>query len=135
MANWLVKSEPGTWSWDDHVKAGVAEWDGVRNYQACNNMKAMKIGDKAFFYHSACKVPAAVGIMRIASEPYPDPTQFDKGNPHYDAKSDPDDPTWLLVDVKFVRKFRNPVTLEAIRKESALADMRRNLAENEPLKA
>ena len=73
VAYWLMKSEPGAWSWEDQVKAGPAEWDGVRNYQASNNMKAMKIGDKAFFYHSV-KAKEIVGVVRVVKEYYPDHT-------------------------------------------------------------
>ena len=73
MAYWLMKSEPGSWSWDDQVKEGVAEWDGVRNYQAANNMKAMKTGDKVFFYHSV-KEKQVVGICEVVKEYYPDPS-------------------------------------------------------------
>ena len=73
MKYWLVKSEPNAWSWDEHVKAGTAEWDGVRSHQACNNMKAMKIGDRAFFYHSI-KEKQVVGILEVTKEYYPDPT-------------------------------------------------------------
>ena len=73
MAYWLIKSEPGSWSWDDHVKEGVAEWDGVRNHQAANNMKAMRIGDKVFFYHSVTE-KQVVGIVEVVKEYYPDPS-------------------------------------------------------------
>ena len=73
MKYWLVKSEPNAWSWDEHVAAGIAEWDGVRSHQACNNMKAMKIGDRAFFYHSI-KEKQVVGILEVSKEYYPDPT-------------------------------------------------------------
>ena len=73
MAYWLMKSEPGTWSWDDQVRDGVAEWDGVRNYQAAANMKAMKMGDLVFFYHSVNE-KQVVGIAEVVKEYYPDPT-------------------------------------------------------------
>ena len=73
MAYWLIKSEPGAWSWDDHVKKGIEHWDGVRNYQACNNMKAMKIGDQVFFYHSV-KEKQIVGIVEVCSDYYLDPS-------------------------------------------------------------
>ena len=73
MKYWLVKSEPNAWSWDEHVAAGIAEWDGVRSHQACNNMKAMKIGDRAFFYHSV-KEKQVVGVLEVASAYRPDPT-------------------------------------------------------------
>lgn len=125
MRYWLMKSEPGEFSIDDLQRVKVEPWDGVRNYQARNFMRdAMTPGDHAFFYHSNCKTPAIVGIMKIAAAAYPDPTAFDPNDAHYDPKSDPDHPTWLLVDVQFVRKLKTPVTLEAMRREPALAGMR-----------
>lgn len=129
MQYWLMKSEPNEFSIDDLERVGVEPWDGIRNYQARNFIRdQMAVGDRAFFYHSSCKTPAIVGMMEIASEAYPDPTAFDPKNPHYDPKSNPDNPTWMLVDVKFIRKFQPPltapVTLEQLKREPALADMR-----------
>ena len=107
MKYWLFKSEPGAWSWDDQVKAGDRgdTWDGVRNYQAANNMKAMKTGDRGFFYHSVNE-KRIVGIVEVVKEYYPDPT----------------DPTgrFGMVDVKAVRPFETPVTLAAIKAEPDL---------------
>jgi predicted RNA-binding protein with PUA-like domain len=108
MAYWLFKSEPGAWSWDDQVAAGTAEWDGIRNYQADNNMKAMKIGDKAFFYHSVDE-RRIVGVVAVAREHYPDPT---------DAKG-----RFGMVDVTAVEPVTSPVTLADIKAEPALADL------------
>ena len=105
MAYWLVKSEPGTWSWDNHVEAGTAEWDGVRNYQAANNMKAMKIGDKAFFYHSVNE-KTVVGTLRVAREYYPDPT---------DPKA-----KFGMVDFKALKPLKTPVTLAQIKDDPRL---------------
>lgn len=123
MAHWLMKSEPDAYSIDDLASDGTEPWDGIRNYQARNMMRDdMKMGDKAFFYHSSCKVPAIVGIMKIASSPYPDPTQFDRRSKYYDSKSTEDDPRWILVDVAFDRKLRRPITLEEIKKHPGLAD-------------
>ncbi len=125
MQYWLMKSEPGEFSIDDLERVGVEPWDGVRNYQARNFMRdQMAPGDRAFFYHSSCKTPAIVGTMTIVGEPYPDPTAFDPQDPHYDPKSDPDNPTWMLVDVKFLSKLEKPVTLEQLKRVPALADMR-----------
>ncbi len=107
MAYWLFKSEPGAWSWDDQVKAGTAEWDGIRNYQADNNMKAMKIGDRAFCYHSVDE-RTIVGVVEVAREHYPDPT---------DAKG-----RFGMVDVTAVMPVKSPVTLADIKAEPALAD-------------
>ncbi len=106
MNHWLFKSEPGAWSWDDQVAAGTAEWDGVRNHQANNNMKAMKRGDRAFFYHSVNE-RRIVGVVEVAREHYPDHT----------------DPTgrFGMVDVTAVRPVAKPVTLAEIRAEPALS--------------
>jgi predicted RNA-binding protein with PUA-like domain len=120
---WLMKSEPDAYSIDDLEKDRMEPWDGIRNYQARNMIRDdMKIGDQAFFYHSSCKVPAVVGVMKIASEAYPDPTQFDKKSNYHDAKSKEDDPRWLLVDVAFERKLSRPVTLKELKEHPALDD-------------
>ena len=108
MQYWLFKSEPVAWSWDDQVKAGTAEWDGVRNYQANNNMKAMKKGDLGFFYHSVNE-KRIVGIVEIAREHYPD---------HTDASG-----RFGMVDVKAVRPVETPVALADIKAEPGLADL------------
>ena len=108
MAYWLFKSEPGAWSWDDQMKAGTAEWDGVRNYQADNNMKAMKIGDRGFFYHSV-NAREIVGVVEIVREHYPDPT---------DSKG-----RFGMVDVKALMPVKSPVTLADIKAEPALSSM------------
>ena len=108
MKYWLVKSEPYKWSWDDHVKAGSAEWDGVRNYQACNNMKAMTIGDQAFFYHSN-EGKEIVGLLEVCKEYYPDPTD-EKGK-------------FGMVDFKTIKPMPEPVTLKTIKETPALKDM------------
>ena len=108
MAYWLMKSEPGSWSWDDQARDGIAEWDGVRNFQAANNMKTMKRNDKAFFYHSVNE-KRIVGIVSITKEYYPDPT-------------DPSD-RFGMVDVKAVRPFKNPVTLAKIKSEPQLQNL------------
>jgi predicted RNA-binding protein with PUA-like domain len=106
-------------------KRRTDHWDGIRNYQARNFMRdQMKMGDLAFFYHSNCSEPAVVGIMEIVSAAYPDHTAFDPNEKHFDAKSDPDNPRWLMVDVKFKKKLKMPITLQAIKAEKKLADMR-----------
>ena len=108
MAYWLVKSEPGAWSWDDHVRDGVAEWDGVRSHQAANNMKAMRIGDRAFFYHSVDE-RCIVGVLEVVKEYYPDPT---------DPKG-----VFGMVDFKAIEPVAKPVSLAEIKAEPRLADM------------
>jgi len=124
MAYWLMKSEPNDYSIDDMMHDGRDMWDGIRNYQARNMMRDdMKIGDEIFFYHSNCKQPGIVGITRVASAPYPDPTQFDRNSKYYDAKSPKDTPRWQLVDVEFVRKLSRNITLSEIKAEKSLADM------------
>ncbi|MEQ8579277.1 MAG: EVE domain-containing protein [Balneola sp.] len=121
---WLMKSEPDAYSIDDLERDQVEPWDGIRNYAARNYMRdEMKVGDKVLFYHSRISPPEIVGTMEVASEPYPDPTQFDPDSKYFDAKSSEEDPTWILVDVKFIRKFDKPVDREAMKKESALDDM------------
>ncbi len=124
MANWLMKSEPDAYSIDDLKRDRREPWDGIRNYQARNMMRDdMKIGDKVFFYHSNCKEPGVVGVMKIASKPYPDPTQFDVDSNYYDAKSNPDDPRWCLVDVAFVKKLKRTISLAEIKAHPGLDDM------------
>src|SRR4051812_35140932 len=114
MAYWLMKSEPDTFSIDDLRKLGVAGWDGVRNYQARNNLRAMRKGDQALFYYSSVDVPAIVGVMEIVREAYPDPSQFDPKSDYYDPASKPDAPRWVQVDVRFGKAFPQPLTKEAI---------------------
>jgi predicted RNA-binding protein with PUA-like domain len=121
---WLMKSEPDAYSIDDLERDGREPWDGIRNYEARNFMRdEMKIGDRALFYHSSVRPPAIVGTMEICSEPYPDPTQFDPGSKYFDEKSSESDPTWQLVDVKFVQKFDKPVTRNQLKKVKELKDM------------
>ena len=112
MTYWLMKSEPDAYSIDDLERDGREPWDGIRNYQARNMMRDdMKVGDKVFFYHSNCKEPGVVGVIKVASKPYPDPTQFDPESKYYDPKSKEDDPRWCLVDVEFVRREREKAVL------------------------
>lgn len=125
MKYWLMKNEPEAFSIDDLATVKIEPWDGIRNYQARNFMRDdMSIGDKAFFYHSSCKVPGIVGLMEIASETYTDHTAFDPNEHYYDAKSNPDKPTWIMVDVKFIAKLDNPITLQALRQHPQLSGMR-----------
>ncbi len=126
MNYWLMKSEPDAFGLDD-LKSRPRKtepWDGVRNYQARNFMRdQMKVGDQIFFYHSNTKVPGIVGVAKVASKPYPDPTQFDSDSKYYDPKSDPSDPRWMLVDVKFVRELKRILSLAEIKEHAdALGD-------------
>ena len=123
MAYWLMKSEPDAYSIDDLERDGTTPWDGIRNYQVRNMIRDdMRVGDEVLFYHSSCKVPAAVGIARIASDAYPDPTQFDAKSKYFDGGSDPEDPRWLLRDVEFVRKLKRPVTLQELKARDDLGE-------------
>ena len=110
MAYWLFKSEPSTWSWDDQLARGAQgeEWDGVRNYQARNNMRLMKLGDRGFFYHSQ-KEKAIVGLVEVCAEAHPDSTT--------------DDPRWECVDIRAIASMPRPVTLEMCKAEPGLAEM------------
>ena len=122
---WLMKSEPSECSVDDALAApdATVPWVGVRNYQARNFMRdGMQVGDGVLFYHSSCAEPGIVGIARVASTPYPDPTQFDAKSPYFDAKSKQQEPRWLLVDVQVLRQTRN-LTLPELRADAALEDL------------
>ena len=105
---WLLKSEPETWSWDNQVKEGASMWDGVRNYQARNNLKEMKKNDLCFFYHSVTE-RSIVGIVKVVKEYYPDPTD----------KTD----RFVVVDVKAIKKLKNPVSLDQIKENNKLKDI------------
>ena len=124
MAYWLMKSEPDVYSIDDLKRDKREPWDSIRNYQARNMMRDdMKIGDKIFFYHSNCAEIGIVGIMKVASKPYPDATQFDPKSRYCDPKSDPDDPRWMLVDVGFVKKFKRTISLAELKSQASLEEM------------
>ncbi len=116
--HWLMKTEPDSFSIDDLQRVGMEPWNGVRNYQARNHMRQMRAGDGVLFYHSSCAVPAIVGIATVASDAYPDPTQFDPASPYFDAKSTREEPRWSLVDVAFERKFDRPIPLQDIRQHA-----------------
>ncbi|HEX5487907.1 MAG TPA: EVE domain-containing protein [Rhodanobacteraceae bacterium] len=122
MQRWLMKTEPDTFSIDDLAKRKVEPWDGIRNYQARNFIRAMRRGDGVLIYHSSCAVPGVAGIAKIAGAPYPDPTQFDPKSDHFDAGSDRGDPRWTLVDVRFVRKLKRVIALDEIKVLDGLGD-------------
>jgi predicted RNA-binding protein with PUA-like domain len=125
MNYWLMKSEPDAFSISDLKSRPkkTEHWDGVRNYQARNFMRAMKKGDLAFFYHSSCETPGVYGIIEIARAAYPDHTAWDPENHHYDPKSTPERPLWFMVDVRFKRELEKPVTLTTIKMQPALKQM------------
>jgi predicted RNA-binding protein with PUA-like domain len=116
MRFWLMKSEPDEFSIDDLERVGTEPWTGVRNYQARNFMRdGMKVGDRILFYHSNTKVPGVAGIAEVASAAYPDPTQFDRASDYHDPRASREEPRWMMVDVGFVEKFDEVVSLEAIK--------------------
>lgn len=116
MQYWLMKSEPDAFSIDDLMKVKKEPWSGVRNYQARNFMwKDMKIGDGILFYHSNAKIPGIAGLAKVASNAYPDPTQFDPESDYWDPKATLEKPRWFLVDVSFDRKFTQVLSLEKLK--------------------
>ncbi len=118
MNHWLIKSEPDDFSFEDLWRSPGRRtyWDGVRNYQARNFMRDdMLPGDPVFYYHSNCDVPAIVGLAEVASEAYPDHTAFDANDKHFDPKSDPDNPRWMMVDIRYRRKLRRIIPLAEIK--------------------
>ena len=126
MRYWLMKSEPDEASIDDlaNASASTLPWTGVRNYQARNFMRdTMRVGDGVLFYHSSCPEPGIAGIAEVVSTAYPDPTQFDPKSAYYDPKSKPEEPRWILVDVRFVKKTPL-ISLAELRAHPELADMR-----------
>jgi predicted RNA-binding protein with PUA-like domain len=123
---WLFKSEPSTYSIDDLAKDDQQStcWEGVRNYQARNLLRdEIRLGDRVLFYHSACKEPGVVGTAVVIRPGYPDHFAWDRRSKYYDSKSDPDYPTWYMVDIRLDKKFPSPVMLAAIRDEPALQEM------------
>ena len=121
---WLLKTEPGVYSIDDLERDGETMWEGVRNYQARNIMRdEMRVGDPVFIYHSNADPMAIVGLGKVASEAYPDPTAFDRSSKYHDARSDRDAPTWMVVDVAHVQTFAEPLSRELLFGCSGLAKM------------
>jgi predicted RNA-binding protein with PUA-like domain len=123
MAHWLMKSEPDVYG-IDHLKAeGSTLWDGIRNYQARNFLRAMQVGDRAFFYHSSCPQPGIAGIARITAAAYPDPTALDPQSHYYDAKATAEKNPWSAVDVAHVKTFRQVLGLGLLKQQSALEEL------------
>ena len=126
MKYWLMKTEPSVFSWDDlrSHSTQTTQWEGVRNYQARNFMRDdMSVGDPVFFYHSAIKQPAIMGIAQVVREAYPDSFAFDKDSPYYDAKSSPNRPRWVMVDIQYLSDLVKPITLEELKQVQALESM------------
>jgi predicted RNA-binding protein with PUA-like domain len=123
VARWLLKTEPEAFSIDDLERLGVAPWDGVRSYQARNNLRAMKVGERAFFYHSSTEPPGIVGVCEVVKEAYPDHTAFDPSSKYFDARSNPEQPRWFMPDVRFVARFPRMITLDELRRVPGLETM------------
>lgn len=122
-AHWLMKCEPAAYTIDQLARDGTTSWEGVRNFQARNHLRTMKVGDLAFFYASNATPSGVVGVMEIARAAYPDPVQFQKGHHYYEPKSRPEKPHWYTVDVRFVEKLPGIVSLETLKGTPALKHM------------
>lgn len=123
MPYWLMKSEPDEFSIEDLRERHTARWDGVRNYQARNFLRAMTEGDEFFFYHSSCAVPGIAGIGRILRAAYPDPTALDSQSPYFDGKANEASNPWSAVDVEFAQAFPRTLTLPQLKAEPSLEQM------------
>tara|TARA_Y100000588_G_scaffold112308_1_gene123154 strand:- start:1207 stop:1683 length:477 start_codon:yes stop_codon:yes gene_type:complete len=121
---WLFKSEPTAYSYQDLLSDEVAEWDGVRNFQARNFLRdQIKSGDSVLFYHSNTKPPSVIGTATVVKDGYPDHTAWDPNSEHPDPKSSPENPIWYMVDIAPLQQFRNPVALDDIKSNPDLSDM------------
>ncbi len=123
MQYWLMKTEPESFSIDDLKRLKKDAWSGVRNYQARNFMKEMKVGDAVLFYHSSTTPPGVAGLAKVVTLAHPDETQFDKKSPYYDPKATKAKPIWYCVDVGYVQKFQKLIPLEKLRAVKALKNM------------
>ncbi|WP_374079065.1 EVE domain-containing protein [Bdellovibrio bacteriovorus] len=124
MKYWLMKSEPDVYSIDKLSKDKTTPWEGVRNYQARNfMMKDMELGDLVLFYHSNAEPPGVAGVAKVSKIAFPDKTQFDKKSEYFDAKATKEKPIWFCVEVEFVSKFKNLVSLSDLRDNEKLSDM------------
>ena len=125
MRHWLIKSEPDVFSIGALAKAPrkTTHWEGVRNYQARNFLRAMRVGDRALFYHSNASPSAVAGVVEIVREAYPDPTAWDRRSDYHDPKASPGNPIWSMVDVRLVEIFAREVPLDELRGVKALAGM------------
>jgi len=123
VAYWLFKSEPESYAIDDLARDGVTPWSGVRNFQARNLMRAMRLGDRGFFYHSSTKPTGVVGLVRVVREAYPDATARDPAGPYFDPRATAEKPIWEQVDIAFERAFARCVSLAELRGRPQLAGM------------
>jgi predicted RNA-binding protein with PUA-like domain len=120
---WLMKCEPEAYTIEQLAKDGTTSWEGVRNFQARNFLREMRVGDLALFYASNARPSGAVGVVQIARAAYADPVQFQKGHEYYEPKSRPDKPYWSTVDVRFVERFPHVVSLETLKRTPGLEQM------------
>lgn len=124
LRHWLMKSEPDAYSWEQLLADGSTHWDGVRNYQARNLMRDdMKVGDLVLFYHSNCKPPHVAGVAQVSKEGYPDVSAWDEDSKYFDPKTNPDEPTWMMVDIEPVATLSTAVELPDMRANPALDGM------------
>lgn len=123
MAYWLMKSEPDVYGIDHLCRDTTTLWDGIRNYQARNFMRSMAIGDRAFFYHSNTKPPGIVGLMEVTETGLVDPTQFDPASKYHDPSSTPERPRWDCVRLRFLRKFPEMLSLDALRERFSVEEL------------
>ncbi len=122
-SHWLVKESPSTFSIDELEEAGPTAWEGVRNYEARNNMQEMAEGDLVLYYHSGASPPGVVGVAKVAKEAYPDETQFDEDHPYFDEKATREDPTWYNVEIVHEETFPRKVSLKEVKDDGRFDDM------------
>ena len=123
MAYWLMKSEPDVYGLDHLQQDGTTLWDGIRNYQARNFMRSMALGDRAFFYHSNAKPPGIVGMMEVVETGITDPSQFDPANKYFDPKSKPEAPRWDCVRLRYLGRFTQLLSLDALREQFSVEEL------------
>ena len=123
MAHWLMKSEPDVYGIHHLQQEGTTLWDGIRNYQARNFMRSMKIGDRAFFYHSNAKPPGIVGMMDVIETGITDPSQFDPSNKYFDPRSSPEAPRWDCVRLRYVGTFAQMLSLDQLREQFSVEEL------------
>lgn len=123
MAYWLMKSEPDVYGIDHLQQDGTTLWDGIRNYQARNFMRSMALGDQAFFYHSNAKPPGIVGMMEVVETGITDPSQFDPANKYFDPKSKPEAPRWDCVRLRYLGRFTELLSLDALREHFSVEEL------------